>query len=386
MYNFSFDIPTKIHFGKGQISHLSECKESGTKVLIVYGGGSVVRSGLLDKAIDIFNENEMTVFELGGVEPNPKIQLVRQGVNICKDEGIEMVLAIGGGSCIDSAKLIAAGVYYDGDPWDLMMDSSKIKKALPIYSILTLAATGSEMDDSTVISDDTINVKCDISNRHLLPTMSILDPENTYTVPANQTAAGAADIMSHVFECYFVKGNGARLQQHIMEGILKTVIEYAPIAIKEPDNYEARANLMWCSTLALNNLTIYGSSDVAWCVHPIEYEITAYYGTTHGVGLAILTPAWMRYVLSEETAKRFADYGRSVWNLSLEDDDMTVAKTAIDKTEKFFESIGIPTRLSQLGITDENFDKMAERASKYTKDCYKELDAKDIYNIFKNAL
>lgn len=386
MKNFAFDMPTKIYFGKGQISHLAELKESGDKVLMVYGGGSIKRTGIYDAAITILKQQGIQVYELAGVEPNPKIQLVRKGVALCKQEKIDMVLAIGGGSAIDCAKLVAAGSRYDGDPWDLMIDSSKIKKALSVYCILTLAATGSEMDNSCVISDATINAKMDISNDHILPAMSILDPEYTFTVPKKQTAAGAVDIMSHVFESYFIHEKGATVQEHMAEAILKTVIQYAPIALEHPEDYDARANLMWCSTLALNNIIIYGGGDVAWCVHPIEHEVSAYYDITHGVGLAILTPVWMRYVLSEETAPKFAAYGRNVWNLSYEEDDMVVAEQAIEKTEQFFTSLGMPKRLSELGIDDQHFREMAQSAVRFVEGCYVPLTEDDIYAIYCKAL
>lgn len=386
MNNFTFHMPTTVHFGKGQISHLAELKQTGDKVLMIYGGGSIKRTGIYDAAVKILKEQEIQIYELPGVEPNPKIQLVRKGVELCKKEQIDMVLAIGGGSSIDTAKLVAAGACYEGDPWELMEDSSRITAALPIYCILTLAATGSEMDSSSVVSDPAINAKRDIACDFLLPTMSILDPEYTFTVPPKQTAAGSVDIMSHVFESYFIHDKGAVVQQHMAEAILKTVITYAPIAMQHPDDYDARANLMWCSTLALNNIIIYGGGDATWCVHPIEHEVSAYYDITHGVGLAILTPVWMRYVLSAETAPLFASYGRNVWDLSREADDMETAKEAIEKTASFFSSLGMPSKLSELGIDSTHFREMAASAVRFCEGCYVPLTEEDIYQIYMLAL
>ena len=241
MMNFTYTVPTKIHFGKGQLPHLAELRDYGDKVLLVYGGGSIKRSGLYDDAMAILKDAGITVYELPGIEPNPRIQSVRKGVEMCRAEGIAMVLAIGGGSTIDAAKVIAAGAVYDGDAWDLVLDPGLIKGALPIFSVLTLAATGSEMDMVAVISDMTKNEKWGTRNPHLLPTMSILDPTYTYSVSKKQTAAGTADMMSHTMENYFSMEVAAEIQTQFAEGILRTCIKYGPIALAEPDNYEARA-------------------------------------------------------------------------------------------------------------------------------------------------
>ncbi len=384
MNNFTYSVPTVIHFGKGQISHLSELKESGSRVLMVYGGGSIKKNGIYDAAVKYMGEAGLEVFELGGVTPNPRVQLVREGIEICKNNSVDMLLAVGGGSSIDCAKLIAAGVVYGGDPWDLMLNSSLIKGALPIYCVLTLAATGSEMDNSTVISDPTINSKMDICSDYIKPKMAILDPEYTFTVSKKQTAAGSVDIMSHIFESYFTNVEGTNLQRHISEALLKTVIEYAPIALEAPDNYDARANLMWCSSLALNGLLSYGA-EVSWCVHPIEHELSAYYDITHGIGLAILTPVWMEYVLNEKSVRQFADYGRNVWNI-IEDDDMKAAKTAIEKTKAFFSSLDMPSKLSEIGIDSTHFEEMAVDCVRFCEDCYMPLTKEDIVNIYNKAL
>ena len=244
MNNFTYTIPTKIHFGKNRLGKLAELKESGTKVLLVYGGGSIKKSGLYDAAVSVLKENGLEITELSGVEPNPRIESVRRGVSLCKENSIDMVLAIGGGSTIDCAKIVAAGAKYDGDPWDLVLRGSLIKEALPIYSVLTLSATGSEMDCFAVISDLEKNEKWGTGAEALKPKMSIMDPQYTYTVSKKQTSAGTADIMSHTFENYFTNVKGAGLQGHMCEAVLKTCIKYAPIALENPEDYDARANLM----------------------------------------------------------------------------------------------------------------------------------------------
>ncbi len=387
MVNFEFHVPTKICFGKGQISHLAELKESGSKVLLVYGGGSIKRSGLYDTAMGILKEAGLSVFEVSGVEPNPKIESVRKGVELCKENGIEMVLGIGGGSVIDCSKVIAAGAVYDGDPWDLVIDPGKIRGALPIYAVLTLTATGSEMDMFAVISDMSKNEKWGTAAQCLKPKMSVCDPEYTYSVSARQTSAGTADMMSHTFENYFTNVENADLQAGFAETILKVCIKYGPVALAEPDNYDARANLMWASSHAINGILNAGCP-VAWCVHPMEHELSAFYDLTHGEGLAILTPVWMDYVLNENTAARFARYGVNVWGLDPDEDDMTIAKKAIQCTRDFFvKDMKLPATLRDVGIdSEEHFRIMAEKAAKGCVGSYMPLAPEDIVAIFKAAL
>ncbi|MDD4376905.1 MAG: iron-containing alcohol dehydrogenase, partial [Eubacteriales bacterium] len=276
MQNFNYSIPTKIYFGKGQIKNLSRIKEIGKRVLMVYGGGSIKKNGIYNKALDILKENDIEVFELAGVEPNPKIESVREGVTLCLENKIDVVLAIGGGSTIDCSKIIAAGAKFKGDPWELVLDGGKIKSALPVVTILTLAATGSEMDAFAVISDMSKNEKLGTGSDFVKPAFSILDPEYTFSVSKRQTAAGTADIMSHVFEVYFTREKDGFIQARFCESILKTCIKYGPIALENPEDYEARANLMWASSLAINGLLSYGA-DVQWRVHPIEHELSAFY-------------------------------------------------------------------------------------------------------------
>ena len=387
MYNFMFYVPTRIYFGKGQISHLSELKNYGSKVLLVYGGGSIKRNGIYDNAVRILKDAGVSVYELSGVEPNPKIETVRKGVSMCKAEGIDMVLAIGGGSTIDCAKVVAAGAKYDGDAWDLVLDGSKIKAALPIFSVLTLSATGSEMDEFAVISDMTKNEKWGTAAEVLKPTMSVLDPTYTFSVSKKQTAAGTADMMSHTFENYFTKEKGADVQARFAEGLLKTMIKYGPIALAHPDDYDARANLMWAASHAINGLVAAGSQP-AWCVHPMEHELSAFYDITHGQGLAILTPVWMEFVLKKDpsTAENFAVYGRNVWEIA-DDNNESAAKKAIEATRTFlFETMELPANLRAVGIdSDEHFEVMAEKAAEGCVGCFVPLTKDDIVEIFRAA-
>lgn len=385
MNNFTYSIPTKIHFGKGQITHLSELRESGEKVLLVYGGGSIKKAGIYDTAMKILKDAGLCVSELSGVEPNPRIESVVKGVGICKEENIDMVLAIGGGSVIDCGKVIAAGACSEEDPWELVLHPEKITVALPIYSVLTLAATGSEMDKFAVISDLKKNEKWGTASEHMKPKMSVMDPEYTYSVSKKQTAAGTADMISHIFENYFTNVSNADVQARFAEGLLKNCFYYGPVALEHPDDYDARANLMWTSSMAINGILSDGA-EVAWCVHPMEHELSAFYDITHGEGLAILTPHWMEFALNETTAKKFADYGRNVWNLPMAEDNMETARKAINCTRKFFKDMGLPSTLTEVGIDETYFDIMAEKAAAGCKGSFVELTKEDIVHIYENAL
>lgn len=385
MNNFTYSIPTKIHFGKGQITHLSELRESGEKVLLVYGGGSIKKAGIYDTAMKILKDAGLCVSELSGVEPNPRIESVVKGVEICKEENIDMVLAIGGGSVIDCGKVIAAGACSEEDPWKLVLHPEKITAALPIYSVLTLAATGSEMDKFAVISDLKKNEKWGTASEHMKPKMSIMDPEYTYSVSKKQTAAGTADMISHIFENYFTNVSNADVQARFAEGLLKNCFYYGPVALEHPDDYDARANLMWTSSMAINGILSDGA-EVAWCVHPMEHELSAFYDITHGEGLAILTPHWMEFALNETTAKKFADYGRNVWNLPMAEDNLETARKAINCTRKFFKDMGLPSTLREVGIDETYFDIMAEKAAAGCKGSFVELTKEDIVHIYENAL
>ena len=386
MQNFNYSIPTKVYFGKGQIRNLEEIARMGKNVLMVYGGGSIKRNGVYDKASAVLQESGLRVFELSGVDPNPRIETVALGAKLCREKNIDVVLAIGGGSTIDCAKIIAAAARYDGDPWDLVIDGEKIKDALPVAAVLTLAATGSEMDGFAVISDMEKSDKLDTGSEWIKPTLSILDPKFTYSVSRKQTAAGTADIMSHVFEVYFTREKDAYLQARMCEAVLKTCIKYGPVALENPDNYEARANLMWASSLAINGLLSYGA-EVEWSVHPMEHELSAFYDITHGAGLALLTPYWMQYVLSDDTVEKFVEYGTNVWDIDKDKAPMEIAEEAIAKTRQFFDSIGMPSHLRDLGIDETHFETMAEKAADGgLAHGFIPLNKEDVMNIYKMAL
>lgn len=386
MQNFYYSIPTKVYFGKGQIDKLGDAlKLYGKKILLVYGGGSIKKFGVYDAVMEEINKAGLEVIELAGVEPNPKVETVNKGAAICKKEGIEVVLPVGGGSTIDCAKGIAAAAKYDGnDAWDLVMDSSLIKEALPIVSVLTVAATGSEMDEFGVISNMTLNEKKGIASELVKPKISIMDPTYTYSVPKYHTAAGTADIMSHLFELYFKEvEDGAFFQKRLIEGILKTCIKYGPIACREPENYEARSNLMWASSWAINGFLKAGFAG-AWSCHPMEHQLSAYYDVTHGVGLAIITPHWMRHILSEKTVDLFVEYGVNVWGIDSSKDPFDIANEAIDMTKALFDEMEIPKTLREIGITDkDNFEAMAKKAvNGGTGNCYIPLLEEDVLDIF----
>lgn len=386
MENFIYSIPTDIYFGKDQIQNLPAIiKKYGSNVLMVYGGGSIKKNGIYDTVCDLFEKHGIQFFELSGVEPNPRITTVREGIEICRKNHIDVVLPIGGGSTIDCAKVIAAGVTYEKDAWDLVLQPSLIKSVIPVVSILTLSATGSEMDTFAVISNMETNDKIGLSHPDMRPKASILDPTYTYSVNAYQTAAGTADIMSHICEVYFSNIESYMLDR-MAEGLLKTCVEFGVKAIQNPNDYEARANLMWTSSWAINNLLTLGKP-VEWSVHPMEHQLSAYYDITHGVGLAILTPHWMEYVLDDTSVDKFVAFARNVWGVSPHmDNKMEVAKEGIRRTAQYFEQMGIPMTLREVGITDKNnFEIMAEKASKSTQGAYRKLSKEDILNIFNAA-
>ena len=386
MNNYEYCVPTDIRFGKGQIECLTkEIGKYGKKVLLVYGGGSIKKTGLYDKVYEVLKDYE--IFELPGIEPNPKLSSVKAGVAICKEKGIDAILAVGGGSTIDASKHIACAAFYDGDPWDMVLDRSLVTKALPIFTVLTICATGSEMNPGAVISNEDTLEKLEISHPLLYPTLSVCDPTYLFTLPAKQTAAGTADIISHIFEQYFQPNDGAYITDRLSEAALKTCFKYGPIALSDPENYEARSNLMWTSSIGLNHLFTFGKGG-AWSVHPIEHELSAFYDITHGVGLAILTPAWMRYVLSDDTVKRFAMYARNVWDID-EADDYKAANAGIDCTEKFFKDMGLPSTLTEIGLDDSQFAKMAAeavRTSGLATRSYVKLSAEDVEKIYRMCL
>ena len=389
MNSFVYNIPTKVYFGENQLGHLGqELLKFGKRVLLTYGGGSIKRIGLYDKVIAELKAADIEVYELSGIEPNPRIDSVREGVRICKEKGIDAVLAVGGGSTLDASKFIAAGAYVDHDPWEFFGANAKpIERALPLVTILTLSATGSEMDSGGVISNLETGDKLGRLAPALQPRVSFLDPTLTYSVSKYQTACGAADMMSHIIEVYFNTQKDLFMLDCFMEGMLKTIVKYAPIAISEPENYEARANLMWTSSWAINGFII-GGKRKAWSCHPMEHELSAIYDITHGLGLAILTPRWMEYCLDETTVDKYVQYGVNVFGIDASMDKMEIARESIRRTAEFlFDTLGLSRTFTEVGIKREDFALMAKKACRYGDiKGFKTLTPADVERIFEMCL
>lgn len=378
MLNFDYLIPTEIIFGKGEIKKLETKIKNFNRILFVWGGGSIKRIGVYEKVIHTLKDK--TYFELSGIKPNPRLFSVKKGMAICRKNDIDFILAVGGGSVLDCSKAIAAGVYYQGDVWDLFMKRAVVEKTLPIGTILTLAATGSEMNASSVISNEETQQKLPITSNHLRPKFSILDPTYTMTVPRIHTAAGIVDIMSHVLEQYFDNTKGAYLQDRLAEGILKTCIKYGPIALKNPDDYEARANIMWAGSLALNGLLLSGKQG-DFATHKISHAVSATYDLTHGTSLAILFPNWMQYVM-KENIDQFVEYAENVWNIPHNGDKTDIASLGIDKTREFFCLLEMPKKFSEVNISDEKFGEIATQAVYFGEiGNFKKLQKDDILRI-----
>lgn len=388
MNNFVYDIPVKVYFGKNQLCKLGEeLSKYGKRVLLTYGGGSIKKSGLYDEVVSEIKKAGLELYELSGIEPNPRIDSVRKGVEICKDKKIDVLLAVGGGSTIDATKYMAAGACVDFDPWDFLSKWAPLEKALPVVTVLTLSATGSEMDSGGVISNLETKDKIGRMETPMLPKVSFLDPTNTYTVSQYQTACGAADMMSHILEIYFNMDQDLYMLDCFMEGMMKTIIKYTPIAMKEPENYEARANLMWTSSWAINGFAN-GGKQQAWSCHPMEHELSAIYDITHGLGLAILTPRWMEYCLDETTASKYYQFGMNVFGIDPTLDKLTVAKKSIEMLSNFlFDTLNLKSTFTEVGIKKEDFPIMAKKAC--GNDVllgFKPLRQDDIEKIFKMCL
>ena len=378
MLNFDYLIPTEIIFGKGEIKKLEKKIKNFNRILFVWGGGSIKRIGVYKKVIDALKDK--TYFELSGIKPNPRLSSVKKGIAICRKNDIDFILAVGGGSVIDCSKAIAAGVYYQGDVWDLFMKRAVVEKTLPIGTVLTLAATASEMNASSVISNEETQQKLPITSNHLRPKFSILDPTYTMTVPRMHTAAGIVDIMSHVFEQYFDNTKGAYLQDRLAEGILKTCIKYGPIVLKNPDDSEARANIMWAGSLALNGLLLSGKQG-DFATHKISHAVSAMYDLAHGTSLAILFPNWMQYVM-KENVDQFVEYAENVWNIPHTGDKTDIASLGIDKTREFFCLLEMPKKFSEVNISDEKFGEIATQAVYFGEiGNFKKLKKDDILRI-----
>ena len=388
MNSFVYDIPVKVYFGENQLCHLgAELSRYGKRVLLTYGGGSIKKIGLYDAVMDEMKKAGLEVFELSGIEPNPRIDSVRRGAQICKDEKIDVLLAAGGGSTIDATKWMAAGACVDFDPWEFFSRWAPVEKALPIVTVLTLSATGSEMDAGGVISNPETKDKIGRMASPLLPKVSFLDPSNTYTVSSYQTACGAADMMSHIIEVYFNMNQDLFMLDCFMEGMMKTIVRYTPIAMKDPTNYEARANLMWTSSWAINGF-VNGGKQQAWSCHPMEHELSAIYDITHGLGLAILTPRWLEYCLDETTVAKYVQFGVNVFGIDANQEPMAIAKQGIEKLSEFlFDVLGLKRTFTEVGIRAEDFPIMARKAcGGGVLQGFKPLAQSDIEDIFKMCL
>ena len=390
MENFYYDIPTKIHFGSGQIRHLAEAiKNCGHAVLLVYGGESILHNGVYNDVITQLKEARIPYQELSGVEPNPRYTSIDCGAELCRAHNLDVILAVGGGSVIDCAKVIAASVNHEGSSWELMLDRTRVQSVLPIVAVVTAAGTGSEMDSGAVISNLETKQKISIGRTDMYPRYTIMDPSYTFSVSPRQTAAGIADMMSHTFELYFNRTTHLVMSNHMCEAILKTCIECGPIALSSPSDYNARAELLWASAWAINGFLRCGRLG-AWSCHPMEHPLSAWYDITHGVGLAILTPRWMRYILKKDsnTVSAFAAYATNVWEAdkALPEDER--ALLGIQYTEKFFyQTLGLPSRLSILGIDNAHFEAMAATAVKEgLVNAYVPLNQDDVVQIYQASL
>ena len=387
MQNFDYMTPTRLIFGKESIVKLPEVmRPLGKRVLLTYGGGSIKKLGLYDRVKELLKDFD--IVELSGIQPNPKYDpSVLEGVRLCKEHNIDVILAVGGGSVLDCSKAIAAGAKYDGDPWDLISYKVKAQAALPIVDILTLAATGSEYDCGGVISRTETNDKIGYMDPLLFPVCSILDPVYTFSVSKKQTAAGCADAMNHTIEQYFV-ADSTLLNDGFCESMLKSLMANARKCLENPEDYTARAEMMLCCTYGCNGILSLGNSMSGWPCHGIEHALSAYYDITHGEGLAIITPRWMKHILNEKTIDRFVKYGINVFGIDASLPKQEIAEKAIDATYKFFESINIPMHLREVGIDDSRIDEMAHHiaVNEGLENAYAPLTEKDIKEILVASL
>lgn len=388
MQNFDYMTPTRLIFGKGVVDEKLTAVMSGfgKKILLTYGGGSIKKIGLYDKVKELLKDYE--IFELSNIQPNPKYDpSVLDGVRICKDNNIDVILSVGGGSVLDCSKAIAVGAKYDGDPWDLISYKVKAQAALPIVDIITLAATGSEYDMGGVISRTETNDKIGYLDPHLYPAVSFLDPVYTFTVSKKQTAAGCADAMNHIMEQYFCE-DSTLLNDGFMEAGLKSLMTNAKKCLDNPEDYTARAEMMLDCTYGCNGIYSLGNSQSGWPCHGMEHALSAYYDITHGEGLAIITPRWMKHILSDKTVDRFVKYGVNVFGIDVNQDKFAIADQAIEATYKFFESINIPMHLQDVGIDESRIDEMAKHVAdnEGLENAWAPLLQKDIADIFRASL
>lgn len=387
MQNFDYMTPTRLIFGRDAIAKLPEVMtQFGKKILLTYGGGSIKKIGLYQKVLEMLKGYD--IVELPGIQPNPKYDpSVLDGVRLCKEHNVDVILSVGGGSVLDCSKAIAAGAKYDGDPWDLISYKVKAKAALPIVDIITLAATGSEYDCGGVISRTETNDKIGYIDPLLFPVVSILDPVYTFTVSKKQTAAGIADAMNHTIEQYFVE-DSTLLNDGFCESMLRSLMTNGRKCLENPEDYTARAEMMLACTYGCNGILALGNSYSGWPCHGIEHALSAYYDITHGEGLAIITPRWMRHILSERTMDRFVKYGINVFGIDPTLPKQEIAGKAIDATYEFFKSINIPMHLREVGIDDSRIDEMAHHiaVNEGLDKAYAPLTEQDIKEILLESL
>lgn len=370
MENFIFNVPTIAYFGRGQINILGETIKSygGSKVLLAYGGGSIKRNGIYDAAVEQLQKAGLEYAELSGIQPNPRIESVDEGIRIYRQNNCNFILAVGGGSTLDACKAIAAGVEYDGPVTDLFVNESGlsgITAAAPLATILTMAGTGSEMDMAAVITAGKDHKKEVLMHPLLNPKFSILDPEYTCTVPEHHSMAGVADVLCHLMEQYFTLDVNAKVQDGMNEGVMKAVMENAPRILADPRDYDGRANIMWASSMALAGFQFtLGKSGSSFPLHGMGHELSSMYDMTHGVTLALLTPAWMRHTIlnAPEHLPIFARFARNVMDVR-HDDDAAAAEEGIKKLEEFYAKIKMPSRLGDAGVKEDDLEIMAQRAT-----------------------
>ncbi|UTH12268.1 iron-containing alcohol dehydrogenase [Macrococcoides canis] len=386
MNQFTFYNPVKLVFGKESLEQLNDMVKAysnGNKVLLTYGGGSIKKTGLYDKVMEKLSDFE--VFELAGIEPNPRVETVRKGVEIVKENAIDFIVAVGGGSVIDGTKLIAAASKYDCDAWDIVTRKAEVKDAVPFGTVLTLSATGSEMNSGSVITNWETNEKLGWGSPLVFPKFSLLNPEVLYTLPEHQTVNGIIDSMSHLLEQYFNEADNTEVQDQMISGVMKTVMKTGPVAVKEPENYEARETLMLSSTVALNGFLRLGYVG-DWATHNLEHAVSAVYDIAHGAGLAILFPEWMRYV-SKQSPARFVKFAEDVFNVEAALSDEEKINYAIDELQNFWTSLGAKQKLSDYGVKEEDLEVFADKTLIYGPfgNFYK-LQREDILAIYKAAL
>ncbi len=387
MDNFDFWCGTKIIFGRDSEERVGkEVATYSKKILLHYGGGSIKKSGLYAKVVSLLNDEGIEVFELPGVVPNPRLSLVRKGIKLCRDEKIDFILAIGGGSVIDSAKAIAVGAPATRDVWDYFLtDLVKPKEALPIGTILTIPAAGSEASPASVITDEEHSRKLRIFTDLIRPKFSILNPEYTKTLPPEQTAYGVVDMLGHIIERYFTNTKNVDLTDKLCESTMKSIIKNAELAMKEPDNYDYRAELMWASTIAHCGLLGTGRQE-DWATHLLEHELSAIYDIAHGAGLAVLYPAWMKFVYKNDV-RRFTQFAEEVWGIR-EGSDEEKALASIEALRNFYKKLGVATTLKELEIDDSNFEKMADAlvARWKTAGSFVKIGKEEALEIYRLAL